>query len=284
MKRTLFFAEAFEAPPPVARRAFAGGHFGELLQGRMGPQGPVALITLPCPALRATATRSPGAFALEQPEAEVLSADQAAAFLRRLGAPVEGRFLLRFDMPPGGGAGASTAARVALARACGILDPARISAACLATEGATDPLMFSAPERMLWASRLGRNLADLPPLAPLEVVGGFFGPPRRTDPADEDFPDVSDLAALWPEACGSAEALAGLATESAARSLDQRGPAGDPTADLAREAGALGWCMAHTGSARALLFRPGEAPQGLEALLREAGFAETLRFRAGGLS
>ena len=31
------------------------GHFGELLQGRIGSDGPVALVTLPCPALGVTA-------------------------------------------------------------------------------------------------------------------------------------------------------------------------------------------------------------------------------------
>ena len=28
---------------------FVAGHFGEWLQGRLGPDGPVALVTLPCP-------------------------------------------------------------------------------------------------------------------------------------------------------------------------------------------------------------------------------------------
>ena len=37
----------------VARVA---GHFGEFLQGRLGAEGPVALVTLPCPALRCRQT------------------------------------------------------------------------------------------------------------------------------------------------------------------------------------------------------------------------------------
>lgn len=283
MKRGLVREIAPQAPE-IARRASVAGHFGELLQGRIGAEGPLALITLPCPALKAEVWRSPGAFALEQPEAPVLTPEAAAVFLRLLGLRVEGRFLLRLEAPPGGGAGASTAARVALAHAAGVFDPERIAAACLASEGATDPLMFAAPERRLWASRRGEALAALPPLAALEAVGGFFGPPRRTDPQDLDFPDVADLAAAWPQACASAEGAARLASESAARSLARRGPCGDPTADLAREAGALGWAMAHTGSARALLFRPGEAPPGLESRLAEAGFAAPLRFRCGGPS
>ena len=38
------------APPGLAR---VEGHFGELLQGRLGPAGPVVLVTLPCPVLAA---------------------------------------------------------------------------------------------------------------------------------------------------------------------------------------------------------------------------------------
>lgn len=258
------------------------GHFGELLQGRLGPEGPLALITLPCPKLEARANRAPGAFALEQVGPPVLTPDQAAVFLHLLGIPVEGRFRLSLGMPPGCGCGASTAARVALARAAGISDAGRIAAACQISEGATDPLTFSAPERRLWASREGRSLAILPPAPAFEVVGGYFGPPRPTDPFDLNFPDAADLAAAWPEACGSAKALAELATESARRSLALRGPQGDPTAELARRTGALGWSMAHTGSARALLFAPGEAPARTEDLLRAAGFAAPLRFRFGG--
>jgi len=37
----------------MTRSVRISGHFGELLQGRLGPQGPVALITLPCPVLAA---------------------------------------------------------------------------------------------------------------------------------------------------------------------------------------------------------------------------------------
>ncbi|TMV63484.1 propanediol utilization protein, partial [Thioclava sp. BHET1] len=50
----------------------ATGHFGELLQGRLGPDGPLALVTLPCPPLAARVTRDPGAFALHQPAARAL--------------------------------------------------------------------------------------------------------------------------------------------------------------------------------------------------------------------
>ena len=35
------------------------GHFGELLQGRLGPGGPVALVTLPSSQARSASIRSP---------------------------------------------------------------------------------------------------------------------------------------------------------------------------------------------------------------------------------
>lgn len=259
------------------------GHFGELVQGRIGPGGPLALITLPCPSLAATLCRAPGTFRLHQTGARVLAGAEAARLLRALGRPVGGAHVLRLTMPAGGGAGASTAARVALARAAGETDPARIAAACLASEGASDPLMFPDPERLLWAPREGRVLGRLPPLPRLEAVGGFFGPPRRTDPRDLAFPDVSDLLAEWPTACASAAGVARLAGLSAARTLALRGPQGDPTPALAARWGAPGWSIAHTGSARALLYAPGTVPAGLEGALRAEGFSRITRFRVGGM-
>jgi hypothetical protein len=262
--------------------ARVSGHFGELLQGRMGTSGPVALITLPCPVLAAHATWRPGAFALHQPGAKVLNPRVARAFLSRLGLRPSGRFTLRLDMPPGGGAGASTAALVALARAVGMRDAARITEACHAIEGATDPLLFHRPERVLWASRLGVALSALPPLPRMDILGGFFGPPQSTDPADCSFPDIADLVVEWPAACASATAIARLVSLSASRTVALRGPRNDPTADLAAHHGALGWSMAHTGSARALIFAPGMEPQAAAADMRRAGFARIVRFRIGG--
>jgi uncharacterized protein involved in propanediol utilization len=149
-------------------------------------------------------------------------------------------------------------------------------------EGASDPLMFPRPERVLFASRRGGVLAALPPMARIAVVGGFWGPETPTDPADDRFPDVADLIAAWPDAAGSVAALGRIAARSARRTLALRGPAGDPTAGLAAALGAAGWAIAHTGSARALIFAPGGVPEGAEARLAAAGFRHILRFEAGG--
>ena len=266
-------------PAEGRRSATVAGHFGEWVQGRLGPGGPLALVTVACPALCVRATRAgDGAFALRQ-DPEILDMGRARAFLARVGAP-EGRFVLRASMPPGGGAGASTAALVALARAARRDGPG-LAAACLAAEGATDPLMEPDPQCVLWAPRAARGLARLAPLPRVEIVGGFLGAPQRTEPADMRFPDVADLVEAVQRA-GSAAALARIATRSAERCTALRGPADDPTPRLARALGALGHLRAHTGSARGLIFAPGTIPDHAEAALREAGLARVLRFAAGG--
>lgn len=250
---------------PAALRV--AGHFGEFLQGRV--DGVLALVSVPCPALTVTARRAPGA--LPPREAGLLAA---------LGLRLQGRAVYAPAMPVGGGAGSSTASLVALARLAGWDGPPEaLALACAATEGASDPLMFPHPERLLFASREGRVLAALPPLPACEIVGGFLGPDTPTDPADQDFPEIADLVADWRRA---PEGFAALAAESAARTLALRGPAGDPTAALARAEGAAGWLIAHTGSARGLIFAPGAVPAGIEARLAARGFRQVLRFGAGG--
>jgi uncharacterized protein involved in propanediol utilization len=278
---------------PSAVRSVAG-HFGELVQGRLGPDGPVALITLPAPDLRVTARLAPGGpFALHCAGGErPLTPGQAAALFRALGAPPRGRLTLRSDTPAGGGAGSSTAAllaaaaAIAAARGRPLPDPDRLARLCRALEGATDPLMHPEPGRLLWASRQARALARLPPPPPLEIVGGFLGPGRRTDAGDDRFADVADLAAAWPAAAarGDAAALAALATESARRNAAVRaGPDPAPLVAAAARVGALGIVAAHTGSARGLIFAPGHGdPAAAAAALRALGLRGVRRFRLPG--
>jgi hypothetical protein len=295
---------------------FVPGHFGEWLQGRLGPRGPVVLVTLVCPSRGVRATlEAGGAPGIDDP-ASLIGACRARRFLAALGRGLPGRVRLSPDLPPGGGAGMSTAALVALARLLGT-EETRLAAACLAAEGATDPLMCPAPDAVLWAPRRAAALRGLPRPPAAEIVGGLLGPPERTDPADTRFPDIADLAADWAAAAASATGpcaqardrrggradaagevrapgpapaggaarlahLARLAAEAARRTTALRGPRGDPTPALAARLGALGHARAHTGPARALIFPPGEAPAGAEAALRGAGYACVLRFRTGG--
>lgn len=173
----------------------------------------------------------------------------------------------------------STAALVALARASGA-DEARIAEACLAIEGASDPLMLDHPDAVLWAPRRARPLCPLPRPPAAEIVGGLWGAPCQTDPDDFAFGPIDDLVAAWADGPGLAEA-GRLATLSAERTTAIRGPGDDPTADIAHRLGALGIARAHTGPARALIFAPGDVPADTEAALQEAGYTNILRFRTG---
>jgi hypothetical protein len=262
-------APAETAPIRVA------GHFGELLQGRLGPDGPLALISLPCPALAV----EPGGTG----DAGLIGPRRLKALCAALDLPVpEVLPPLRATMPQGGGAGSSTAALVAIARHLGYRGtPEALARACVRAEGASDPLMFPGAERLLFAPREGRVLAPLPALPRFAVLGGFHGPEVRTDPGDMAFPDIDDLVEAWRQA-ETLAAFAMLTSESARRTLSLRGPAGDPTEALCRDLGALGWVIAHTGNARGFLFPPGAVPPDGPARLRAAGFKQVLSFEAGG--
>lgn len=269
----------------MLRETRVEGHFGEFLQGRVGPGGPVALISIPCPALTLSARLEQGpGFEIAPPGQKVLKQERARKFLACLGETIPGRVTLNPGMPVGGGAGASTAALVALARLAGWQGtPETLARACVQSEGATDPLMFDAPERLLWASREGRVLRKLGSIPPLHFIGGFFGPPSLTDAGDAAFPDIADLLDPWDAAArsGDAVALARLAATSARRTLALRGPTDDPTESLADRLSASGFAIAHTGSARALLFVPGHAPDNAKDVLRRSGFRQIVRFRVG---
>lgn len=262
------------------------GHFGELMQGRLGPQGPVVLLTLPCRVLgvQATWVAGPG-FSITPSSAAIMTEKRARKLLEKLNLSLSGQLGFESDMPPGGGAGVSTAALVALARLAGFNgDPMVLARACVAVEGASDPLMLSMPLQTLWASRQAEAKQTLPPSPEMEIVGGFYGPTRRTDPQDFDFPDIADLIPAWTLACmaGDLPTVAALASTSAQRSLMHRGAQSDPTASLAADLGALGHVIAHTGSARGLIFAPGQVPDSAAARLQSAGMSGVIQFRAGG--
>lgn len=262
------------------------GHFGELMQGRIGPDGPVALISLPCPALTLDAWHRPGrGLTLFGSGQRLLGPVMARRLLAALRIDLAGTIRLRAAMPVGGGGGASTASLVALARlADPTLAPLAIARACLHCEGASDPLMFAEPERLLWASREGRVLCQFPPLPRFDVIGGFYGPAQRTDPADSDFPDIADLVGPWNAAALRQDlaGLAQLATVSALRTMKHRRGGEDAEAGLMDGLGALGFVIAHTGSVRGFLFAPGRIPALAREVLREAGFRGVVQFGVGG--
>jgi hypothetical protein len=257
---------------------FVAGHFGEWIQGLVN--GSLALVTLDCRTMGVRATWEDAAqLALDDP-AGLIGRARAKDLLEALGVAPRGKITITPDLPPGGGAGMSTAALVALARAAGAEETA-IAAACLEVEGAVDPLMLARPDSTLWAPRSATALADLPPPPEADILGGFWGAPQRTDPGDHDFPAVDDLVADWAKGPDLPQA-ARLASLSALRCTAMRGPGDDPTERLVGQLGALGWARAHTGSARALIFAPGTIPQGAEGRMRAAGYTHVLRFSTGG--
>ncbi len=261
------------------------GHFGELLQGRLGLDGPVALISLPCPKLQLMARVARSNHLSVYSPHRVLSLKPARCFLRKIGAPLNQRFTLHSDMPPGGGAGASTASLIALARLSqSALSDMDLARACLEIEGATDPLMFSHPEKMLWASRRAELIRWLPALPKFEVIGGFYGPLCRTNPQDQNFADVSDLVTEWVDAAQKQDlaTIAKLATSSAKRNLALRGETNDPTLTILKKINALGVVIAHTGSARGFIFAPNTTPLSAKSHLESAGFSTIVQFKAGG--
>lgn len=245
-------------------------HFGEWLQGRLGPDGPMALVTLVPKGVRLTAWRRPARGLYSHALGHgALPAAVLARFGQALGGRPQGRYLLRLPYPPGMGTGMSTAGLLALAGAG--YAPETLARACIAAEGASDPLMFSAPSQRLWAPREGRVLGGLlPPQPRAHLLAGFWGPPRPTRAADQDYDDISELVAAW-RAGGDLARRAALASESARACVTRRGPSGDPTEALARDLGALGWAISHSGAARALIFAPGLVPDHGIAAMREAG-------------
>lgn len=245
------------------------GHFGEYLQGRLGPNGPLGLITVPCRKTGLEARLQCGHAPGTRP---------AGDFLKALGIRGGAGISVSPLSPPGAGTGISTATLIAAARLHGWTgDPDRLMSACVRTEGASDPLAFAHPERLLWASREGRVLQRMPVLPPHHIIGGYLGAPCFTDPADMMFPDVSDIVASWQKT-RALEGFGELASESARRCLRLRGPADDPTERLAQSLGAVGFIIAHTGSARGLMFRKGTLPAQAVCALKAAGFVGIIGF------
>lgn len=260
------------------------GHFGELVQGRLGPEGPVALVTLGCPALVSRARFRPGG-PLEITGAETGKVRRAVEALIARHAPgTGGRLDLDRPTPPGAGAGSSTAdilgALRAVAAAIGtVLTPDEEAQLCLAAEGAVDPLMHGSD--VIFASRRAEVVEVLAPLPRLVVVGGFAGPGRATDPADADFPDMTAAFEMLRAAAGAGDA-AGIAAAAriSARANQARNPnpAWETVLALGAAHGALGPVVSHTGSAIGLILPEGTGTAALAAGLAALGLDGVIAF------
>ena len=268
------------------RMARASGHFGEWLQGKLGPKGPIVLISVPCNKFWVQVSwASTSTFQYTDP-LPALSLERAKTVLKAFGISMDGSIQARSNIEAGAGLGASTASLLALAKAVSNQDlgAADLARTLVSIEGASDPLMYPDFDRLLWASREAKIIDHFPAPPQFEVLGGCWGRPSATDPKDQNFPEIGDLIEDWHEAAGrnDAERIASLATESFRRTSELRTSALDPSEDLARSLGALGIIRAHTGSARGFLFKPGTAPSSGLHQLQEAGYSSTVQFLTGG--
>lgn len=247
-------------------------HFGEWLQGLAGPNGPVALITLVPKGVHVIARRIGAARIASTAIGQGTFPRSTLIRLHRaLSLPHPAHSLLRLPFAPGLGTGMSTATLMAHAYLSGFQGSAlALARGTIFVEGASDPLMFAEPDRIIWSSRQGRVLGRVPAPFRAHLVGGFFGPPAPTRATDCNYEDISDLLAEWPKARTLAHAAA-LARESAVRCHARRALTRDPMPDLTRDLGALGWITSHSGAARAVVFAPGTVPRHAAAALREAG-------------
>ena len=261
------------------------GHFGEWLQGRLGPDGPLALISVPCPLFHCDAMVEDAEVTSFQGHGIALNADQMETLLGRLDVSLPKRITVQSTIPVRAGLGASTASILSVIKALSgdTLSVDQTARICVEIEGATDPLMFDQFEGLLWASRSATLIERLPAPPKFEIGGGRWGQGLATDATDLKFPDIADLVVSWRDAVahGSHEKIASLATESADRTTTLRGPQDDPSQEIARELGALGYVRAHTGSARGFLFSPDQAPANALTRLAEAGLTNTCKFLTG---
>ncbi len=276
----------------------AHGHCGELLQGRLGPDGPVALVTLPWPDLVSRAwfapaqsapllvrVRGPGE---HEPDVAKRAARAAQAALGRAG--IGGRLVLSNPAPVGGGAGSSSMDALISIRAVAAAFGARFEPeweAALAhrAEGAVDPLMYDAP--VLFASRQARKIALLPPAPKLLAVGGFDGPSRQTAAASPSDLDVTELATRLARAFAARDLREIGAVATASAEADQAlhpKPHWAEIKALAVEVRALGVAASHSGPAVALLLPPDADTRARRAVtgLMEIGVARAQAFRPYG--
>lgn len=261
------------------------GHFGEWLQGKLGPEGPVALISVPFPQVWCEVTVEDAEVTSFVSHGSALQLDHVQKVLELLEFSKPVRIAVNATIPPRAGLGASTASLLALVRALSgdAITPEKAASLCVSVEGATDPLMFEGFDNLLWASRQADCVERLPLPPSFEIIGGLFGEGHATDPSDNRFPDVRDLVEAWTVAASRKDRgkIAEIASESANRTTALRGPFDDPCPDLTTSLGALGHIRAHTGSARGFLFEPGKAPDNALETLKNLGFTHVTRFTTG---
>ena len=225
---------------------------------------------------------TPGQFEVKQKGTQSYPKEVVLKICSSLNHPSEGRFKVSLDMLEGCGLGSSTATIVAFLLSINPnLSPEFLAQTCIAHEGASDPLMFSEPEKLLWAPREGKIISILPKLPKITCIGGLYGAPQRTDPTDVNFPIITDLITKWKFPGKTAADLGEICSESSARTLKLKGHTNDPTRAVSKDLGALGFSIAHTGNVRNLIFPYNSVPERVKEYLEKVGFTHVQEFSLG---
>jgi uncharacterized protein involved in propanediol utilization len=269
-------------------------HHGEIVQGMFySSDGTVehGLVTLPCTLYRARVRFRPlrsGPLTVE-PGDRLRSRAAARLALDALGRTGWGGAVrIESTVPVQWGCGSSTTDVLATIRAVAdafgtVLEPEWIAALAVAAEAASDSLMFGPGRAVLFAQRRGRVLLDLGgPLPPVRVLG--FNTEGERGVATLTLPPVPysaweieayrPLLGLLRRAVGEQDPglLGRVATASTVLMQRHRPKRHMPEIlRLARETGALGVQVAHSGTVAGLLFEPG------------AGAADRIEAARGGL-
>lgn len=269
----------FSAPPRHVGTATITAHHGEIVQGVFPSADGVlehGLVTLPCPLFSARArfhARPTGPLTVEPADrARALSA--ARMTLDALGRTGWGGTLrVEGDVPLRWGCGSSTtdvlSSILSVADAFDTVLPREwVARIAVAAESASDSLMYGPERAVLFAQRRGTVLADLGAPLPAVRVLGFNTADRGTEtlslpPCQYSAWEVEafrPILGLLRHAVDRQDPvlLGRVATASTVlmqRHRPKRGMAS--LLQLARESGALGVQVAHSGTVAGFLFHPG---------------------------
>ena len=183
-----------------SKEVVVNGHFGEFIQGKLGVNEPLVLVTIPSRFYKVQVTYTKGSFEVVQNGTSFYNRTVVSELANLANARLNGRITICLSMPEACGLGSSTATRVGILRAIRpSISVNSIVSICLKHERASDPIMYKSPERLLWAPREGKIIEKLPRLPKISCVGGLFGLPLKTNPLDNNFPIIKDLVDMWKQ-------------------------------------------------------------------------------------
>jgi uncharacterized protein involved in propanediol utilization len=299
------------APTTRVGRATVQGHHGEIVQGLFYSRDGTlehALVTLPCSlfATRIQFRPMPSAPLMVEPSDRSFARTAARLTLDALGRTGWGGMLrITSDVPLRWGCGSSTtdvlASIMAVADAWGrVLEPAWVARVCIASELASDSLMYGSERAVLFAQRRGSVLMDLGgPLPAMRVLGinteGDRGletlalPPIAYSPWEvEAFRPM--LGMLCRAVTDQDPSLVGRVATASSLIMQRHRPKRlmPQLLCISQEVGALGVQVAHSGTVVGFLFEPGAHATArideARARLGRLGLSSTWEFSTNGTS